>query len=116
VDTDTAFGPVRVFIGDHFNPIWSTPVEALQAAKSNIPSFRLTLASPGDVRFLAGENPGFGCFTGFDTPCWSDNSGGISLTISSVPEPGIGALLAAGFAIAGLAIRRKDVKTGRARA
>lgn len=96
-----------LYIGDHFNPIWPTAAEALQAAKTQHSPFTLTLTDPTTVRFLVGEGAQF-AQTGVDGPAWRDNSGGLSLTISAVPEPGPAALMFAGLLLLGGTVRRRQ--------
>jgi PEP-CTERM motif len=91
-------------VGDHFTVIWETELLALNAAKTLHSPFVLTLATDTSVRFLAGEGVGF-AETGVDGPAWQDNSGGLSLRISPVPEPLTLALLSAGLGVVGFRAR-----------
>jgi hypothetical protein len=98
--------PEPIFVGDHFTVIWDTELQALDAARTRHSPLTLTLPNDVTVRFLVGESAAFG-ETGVDGPAWQDNSGGLSLTISAVPEPAALALLLAGLGTIGIAARSR---------
>ncbi len=65
-------------------------------------SAKFTLAEATDVKFFIYDNN------------ISDNRGGVSLSISAVPEPATWAMLIAGFGLVGMASRRRRTQPGAA--
>lgn len=90
---DTGAGTTATSLG--YNSRWAT---AELAFANRGPGTTITLTAPTTLRFYIPDSPHY------------DNSGGISLNITPVPEPETWALMLAGLAATGLIARKKKAQ------
>ena len=91
-----AYGDTTVTISNAER--FATPILAFNAAPLIEP---ITLTEVTEVRFYINDKP----------DARADNNAGISLAITAVPEPATWLMMIAGFAVTGMALRRREAAT-----
>lgn len=90
-------GAVDMDVGAPFDGTWSTPAEAELLGKKASP-FMFTLEKAQAVKFYIEDSN------------YLDNTGGISISVSAVPEPESYAMMLAGLGIVAAAVNRRKGK------